>query len=256
MSASRRPTRRAGRMNTGRRTRDSAVISQDSVNITAAVSANWITLLTTPDSVDVNARCAPSTSLLSRLTSAPVWVRVKNCNGMRCTWSYTRVRRSKMMPSPIRAEYHRWASDSSASTLARTPISTAIRTTVPPADGPARVMVLMTLPASTGVATPMPASTMTVTRNTAIDHRNGRANAATRRIVAAPTFRFPRLPSRRSEPSMLQDAIGPPIPMLMSPLRFAPGRHEAPPHRADRFARSCPRVSYPRTTLCRAQPRG
>ena len=46
-----------------------------------------MTLLTTPDSVEVNARCAPSTSLLSRLTSAPVCVRVKNCSGIRCTWS-------------------------------------------------------------------------------------------------------------------------------------------------------------------------
>ena len=49
---------------------------------------------TTPDSVEVNACCAPMTSLLSRLTSAPVWVRVKNASGMRCTWSNTSVRRS------------------------------------------------------------------------------------------------------------------------------------------------------------------
>ncbi len=46
-----------------------------------------MTLLTTPERVEVNARWAPSTSLLSRLTRAPVWVRVKNCNGIRCTWS-------------------------------------------------------------------------------------------------------------------------------------------------------------------------
>jgi hypothetical protein len=107
IAASRRPTRRAGTMNTGSSTSDSAVICQESVNMTAAVSTSWITLLTTPDSVDVNARWAPITSLLRRLTSAPVWVRVKNCSGMRWTWSYTRVRRLKMMPSPMRAEYHR-----------------------------------------------------------------------------------------------------------------------------------------------------
>ena len=53
-----------------------------------------MTLPTVPDRVDVNACWAPITSLLSRLTSAPVWVRVKNCSGMRCTWSYTWVRRS------------------------------------------------------------------------------------------------------------------------------------------------------------------
>ena len=44
-----------------------------------------ITLLTTPDSVEVKACCAPMTSLLSRETSAPVWVRVKNASGIRCT---------------------------------------------------------------------------------------------------------------------------------------------------------------------------
>ncbi len=87
ISASRRPMRRAGRMNTGSSTSESRVTCHDSVNITPAVSASWMTLLTTPDSVEVNACCAPSTSLLSRLTRAPVWVRVKNCNGMRCTWS-------------------------------------------------------------------------------------------------------------------------------------------------------------------------
>ena len=63
------------------------MICQDRLNITAAVSTSWMTLLTTPDSVEVNARWAPVTSLLSRLTRAPVWVRVKNCSGMRWTWS-------------------------------------------------------------------------------------------------------------------------------------------------------------------------
>ena len=51
-------------------------------------------LETVPWSVDVNARWAPMTSLLSRLTSAPVWVRVKNASDWRCTWAKTRVRRS------------------------------------------------------------------------------------------------------------------------------------------------------------------
>ncbi len=46
-----------------------------------------MTFETMPDSVDVNACCAPITSLFSRLTSAPVCVRVKNCSGIRCTWS-------------------------------------------------------------------------------------------------------------------------------------------------------------------------
>ena len=57
------------------------------MNITPAVSTSRMTLQTTPDSVEVNACWAPITSLLSRLTSAPVWVRVKNASGIRCTWS-------------------------------------------------------------------------------------------------------------------------------------------------------------------------
>ena len=75
-------------------TSESTVICQDSVNITPAVSTRLTTLDTSPDSVEVNACCAPSTSLFSRLTSAPVWVRVKNASGMRCTWSKTAVRMS------------------------------------------------------------------------------------------------------------------------------------------------------------------
>ena len=61
-------------------------------------------LLTTPDRVLLNARCAPMTSLLSRLTSAPVRVRVKKATGIRCTWSKTAVRRSRISPSPSVAD--------------------------------------------------------------------------------------------------------------------------------------------------------
>ena len=70
------------------------MICQDSENITPAVSTRLTTLETRPDSVEVNACWAPRTSLFSRLTSAPVWVRVKNASGMRCTWSNTDVRMS------------------------------------------------------------------------------------------------------------------------------------------------------------------
>ena len=88
------PIRRAGSTNTGSRISASAVICQDSVNITVAVKTRLTTLLTSPDSVEVNACWAPSTSEFSRLTSAPVWVRVKKASGIRCTWSNTAVRRS------------------------------------------------------------------------------------------------------------------------------------------------------------------
>ena len=94
ISCSRRPIRRAGSTNTGTSTSDSAVICQDSVNMTPAVSTRPMTLDSTPDSVEVNACCAPMTSLFSRLTSAPVWVRVKKATGIRCTCSNTRLRRS------------------------------------------------------------------------------------------------------------------------------------------------------------------
>ena len=54
----------------------------------AAITSDTVSrLLTTLDSVPVNACWAPSTSLLSRLISAPVWVRVKKAMGIRWTWS-------------------------------------------------------------------------------------------------------------------------------------------------------------------------
>ena len=55
--------------------------------------ATLMTLLTTLDSVPVNACCAPSTSLLIRLISAPVWVRVKNAIGIRwmCSKTFERM---------------------------------------------------------------------------------------------------------------------------------------------------------------------
>jgi hypothetical protein len=77
------PMSLAGMTKTGSSTSDSRVICQDSTSIAMRVSTTPMTLLTTPDSVPVNACCAPSTSLFSRLISAPVWVRVKKAIGMR-----------------------------------------------------------------------------------------------------------------------------------------------------------------------------
>ena len=57
----------------------------------AATMTRLITLLTTPDSVEVKARWAPITSLLSRDTSEPVLVREKNASGIRWTWPKTRT---------------------------------------------------------------------------------------------------------------------------------------------------------------------
>ena len=74
-----------------------------------------MTLLTTEENVSVKACWAPSTSLFSRDTSAPVWVRVKKAMGIFWMWSNTWVRMSKMSPSPMRAETQRCHSDSTAS---------------------------------------------------------------------------------------------------------------------------------------------
>ena len=69
--------------------------------MTTSVSVSVTMLVTTPENVSEKARCAPITSLPSLLTSAPVRVRVKNATGIRCTWSNTAVRRSRIRPSPI-----------------------------------------------------------------------------------------------------------------------------------------------------------
>jgi len=59
-----------------------------------SVTATPTRLPTTDWKVSVNACWAPSTSLLSRDTSAPVWVRVKNEIGIRETWAKTWLRMS------------------------------------------------------------------------------------------------------------------------------------------------------------------
>ena len=77
---------------------------QLSANIVMPTTTTLIELLTVLDRVEVNARCAPMTSLFSRETSAPVWVRVKNASDIRWTWAKTWVRRSKIRLSPMREE--------------------------------------------------------------------------------------------------------------------------------------------------------
>ena len=105
------------------------MIGHDSTNIAPSVAATVMMLPTTFDSVDVNACWAPCTSLFSRVTSEPVWARVKNPIGMRWTWSNTCVRRSWIRPSPMRAENQRWARSIAAPTMASPAMSNAIATT-------------------------------------------------------------------------------------------------------------------------------
>ena len=104
----RRPTRLAGMTNTGSRASASSVRRQSStMNIVSSVIRRTQALETSWPSVPVMARWAPITSLLRRLISAPVCTLVKNDTPMRCTWSYSATRRSKMSPSPMRADHQR-----------------------------------------------------------------------------------------------------------------------------------------------------
>ena len=135
----------------GSSTSASSVICHDIPSITTSVSTSITRLLTTPDSVSLNARCAPITSLFSRQTSAPVRVRVKKAIGIRWTWSNTAVRRSRISPSPILADSQRVSRPSPASATAITAISTASRSTTLNALPP--TIASTTRPASTGVAT-------------------------------------------------------------------------------------------------------
>ena len=75
--------------------------------------------------MSVKACWAPMTSLLSRLISAPVWVRVKKAMGIFWMCSKTWERMSKMSPSPTLAETQRMPMDSPVSTTASTAATSA-----------------------------------------------------------------------------------------------------------------------------------
>ena len=165
------------------------------------VSTSAITLVTTPDNADVNARCAPMTSLLSRLTSAPVWVRVKNAIGMRWTCSNTCRRRSRISPSPSCDDWSRSSKPTTAST-------SAMRRDQPP---PATTTVPVHVAVDDGVDGPAREQ-----RRGHAEHRGdrgeqqegrrscaacGRANAATRRRSCAGS------PSRRACRPVLHRAL-------------------------------------------------
>ncbi len=94
MAESLRPTRLAGRTKIGRMIRLMSVICQERMNMTMRTRITLIRLETTDDNVSVKACCAPITSLLSRLMSAPVWVRVKKAIGIFCMCSKTLERMS------------------------------------------------------------------------------------------------------------------------------------------------------------------
>ncbi len=157
-----RPTILAGRMNSGISTSATRVICQDSEIMTISTSARDSTLATTDDRVEVSACCAPITSLFSRLTSEPVCVLVKKAIGWRCTCANTWVRRSKISPSPILAEYQRWPIDSTASNSARPTTAAPIASTTLVWRG--RMPLSISLRSSSGTATVMAASRATISR--------------------------------------------------------------------------------------------
>jgi len=161
------PIRRAGITKIGSSTRASSVTCQASVSITATARVSWMTLLTTLARVVVIADWAPITSLLRRLTSAPVRVRVKNATGIVCTCPNTARRRSAISPSPNRDEYQRVSSPLHASMIARAAMPAASPTTVAAAAEvpPPLTMVSTTRPATTGVATPTTAESTVSSRN-------------------------------------------------------------------------------------------
>ena len=183
---SRLPTQRDEMNKMGNVARHSSVTCQLSANITTPTKTTLITLETVDDNVEVNARCAPITSLLSRDTRAPVWVRVKNANDMRCTWANTLVRRSKMRPSPMREESQPMPTASAASRTA-TPAAASARPTTSAASSlrmPSSTMCLT----SSGVTTTSAASTTVRARKNAIVRRCGLANPTTRRTVLRASF--------------------------------------------------------------------
>ena len=81
-------------MNAGSTSNVRIVSCQSSANMIVSVTAMPMMFDSTVPSVLVTACCAPMTSELSRVCSAPVCVRVKNASGIRCTWSNSWTRRS------------------------------------------------------------------------------------------------------------------------------------------------------------------
>ena len=188
----REPTRRAGITNNGSRTTARTVICHDRLSITASVSTSVMTLVTTPERADVNARWAPMTSLFNRLTRAPVRVRVKKAIGIDCTCANTRRRRSRMRCSPSRDDSSR--SSSSDDGVDDGDDGEEDGQTDHDADvAHRRRWRRRRGPPAPGRATPSRAANVARERKATIVRRCGRANSATRRHVARSTRR--RFPS-------------------------------------------------------------
>ena len=173
----RAPMRRAGMTKIGSSTMASSVICHDRLAITPTVSTSTITLVTTPDSAEVNARWAPITSLLSRLTRAPVWVRVKKAIGIDCTCSNTRRRRSRMRFSPSWLDVQRSSRPTAASARATSGDEHGQADRRRRWSSPS-TMALTAGPARIGVATPSTAEVVARIRKMVIRRRCGAAKSS------------------------------------------------------------------------------
>ena len=145
------------------------MIGHESANIVMRMTTSVIRLPTTPPSVEVKACWAPMTSEFRREINAPVCVRVKNASGWLSTCRNTCVRRSKISPSPIRAENQRPTSPSPAPTSAATRTRTA--ETVTTVESPAPMPSSMSRRNSRGCATTSRDVKTRVTRNHTISRR-------------------------------------------------------------------------------------
>ena len=177
----RRPTRLVGAMNTGSSASASSVRRHSSASMATSVVASTIVLDTTELSVPVNARWAPMTSLFMRLISDPVCTWVKKATGIRCTWSYRLTRRSKIRPSPMRADHQRSTNDSPASQNAAATMIAA--STLSCDRSPAGMASSMTRPNRIGGTRNARAPSSCAVRNPDSIARYGRASAAARRTV-------------------------------------------------------------------------
>ncbi len=144
----------------------SRVICHDKLTRVMPTMTSVTTLLTRPDRIEVKAVWAPITSVFSRLTNAPVCARVKNAMGCRSTCPNTWVRRLRIRPSPMRDEYNRVTTMSSAETTANAATTepsemTTLRSSL---STPSSMM----RPSSNGVATTRDAPRTVNTKNVMI----------------------------------------------------------------------------------------
>ena len=154
--------------------------------MTTSVKTTVRTSVSTVRNVDVNADCAPTTSLFSRLMSDPVWVRAKKAIGSCCTWSNSDRRMPAIMRSPTRAPSQRMPTPRRAEPRASATTIRA-RTLISPRccfETTSSTMRLNTSGGSTPKNDVMTAST----RYAVMSARNTRAKDHARRRVSRSSF--------------------------------------------------------------------